>query len=213
MTAHTQNTFLKWAVSKKGKAPFLASALLAEFAFLKIVHEGAWIFTNVLVSWNYLMHCLRQHIPDCELLTTDYSCLLLSVSAVCNLLFVLGEWLSKSKGFRAAFSLNASSVPPGPDPKPTESTRKAPLTLSGCGPAQDGCGILSAHKEYTVTTPSEGKNPFLQTAHYCWERGSTNRHEGDWSHCQSNIHRCCSQLSFVLCPQHMGARSTSICSS
>lgn len=113
------------------------------------------------------MHCLRQHISGCELLTTDYSCLLLPVSAVCNLLFVLGEWLSKSRVFRAALSLNASSVSPGPDPKPTESTRKVPLILSGCGPAQDGCGILSAHEEYTVTTPSVGKNPFLQTSHYC----------------------------------------------
>lgn len=112
------------------------------------------------------MHCLRQHIPDCELLTTDYSCLLLPVSAVCNLLFVLGEWLSKSQGFRAALSLNASSVPPGPYPKPTESAGKAPRALS-CGPAQGGCGILSAHEEYTATTPSEGKNPFLQTSHYC----------------------------------------------
>lgn len=122
-----------------------------------MIHKQAWIFTNVLVSWNYLMHCLRQHIPDCELLTTDYSCLLLPVSAVCNLLFVLGEWLSKSWGFGAALSLNASSVPPGPDPKPTEFTRKVPLTLSACGPAQDGWGILSAHEENTVTTPSEGK--------------------------------------------------------
>lgn len=170
----------KWAVSKKGKVLFLASALLAELAFLKFIHEQAWIFTNVLVSWNYLMHCLRQHIPDCELLTTDYSCLLLPVSAICNLPFVLGEWLSKSRGFRAALSLNASSVPPGPDPKPTEFTRKVLLTLSGRGPAQDGCGILSAHEEFIVTTPSEGKNPFLQTSHRCKERGSTNR-VGDWS--------------------------------
>lgn len=133
----------KWAVSKKGKVLFLASALLAELAFLKIIHEQAGIFTNVLVSWNYLMHCLRQHIPDSELLTTDYSCLLLPVSAVCNVLFVLGEWLSESQGFRAALSLDASSVPPGPGPKPTESTRKVPLTPSGCGPAQGGCGILT----------------------------------------------------------------------
>lgn len=123
------------------------------------------------------MHCLHQHIPDCDLLTTDYSCLLLPVSAVCNLLFVLGEWLSKSRGFRAALSLNASSVPPGPDPKPSEFTRKVPLPLSGCGPAQDGCGILSAHEQNAVTTPSEGKNPFLQTSHYCWERGSTESKE------------------------------------
>lgn len=125
------------------------------------------------------MHCLRQHIPGCGLLTTDYSCLLLPVSAVCNLLFVLGEWLSKSRGFRAALSLNASSVPPGADPRPTESTRKVPLTLSGCRPAQDGCGILSAHEEYAVTTPSVGKNPFLQTSHYCQERGSISRVKGD----------------------------------
>lgn len=105
------------------------------------------------------MHCLRQHIPDCELLTTDYSCLLLPVSAICNLPFVLGEWLSKSRGFRAALSLNASSVPPGPDPKPTEFTRKVLLTLSGRGPAQDGCGILSAHEEFIVTKIHSYKHP------------------------------------------------------
>lgn len=90
------------------------------------------------------MHCLCQHISGCELLTTDYSCLLLPVSAVCNLLFVPGEWLSKSWGFRAALSLDDSSVPTGPDPKPTEFTRKVPLILSGFAPAQDGCAILSA---------------------------------------------------------------------
>lgn len=101
------------------------------------------------------MHCLCQHISGSELLTTDYSCLLLPVSAVCNLLFVLGEWLTKSQGFRAALSLDDSSVPTGPDPKSTEFTRNVPLTLSGFGPAQDGCAILSglgAQEKYTVTT-------------------------------------------------------------
>jgi len=79
------------------------------------------------------MHCLCQHISGCELLTTDYSCLLLPVSAVCNLLFVLREWLSKSQGFRAVLSLGDSSEPTGSDPKSTEFTGKVPLILSGFG--------------------------------------------------------------------------------
>lgn len=106
------------------------------------------------------MHCLCQHISGCELLTTDYSCLLLPVSAVCNLLFVLGEWLSKSRGFRVALSIDDSSVPTGPDPKPTEFTRKVSLILSGFERAQDGWAVLSAlgaHEKYTVTTPSASK--------------------------------------------------------
>lgn len=77
---------------QKGRGSFfLQIFFLLKLPFLKIVHKQAWIFTNVLVSWNYLMHCLCQYISGCELLTTYFSCLLLPVSAVPNLLFVLGE--------------------------------------------------------------------------------------------------------------------------
>lgn len=159
------------------------------------------------------MHCLRQHIPDCELLTTGYSCLLLPVSAVCNLLFVLGEWLSKSRGFRAALSLNASSVPPGPDPKPTEFTGKVPLILSACGPAQDGCGILSAHEENAVTTSSEGKKPISTNIPLLLGEREHKQSQRRLKPPPRQYSQMFSQLSFVLCPQCLGARCTSICSS
>lgn len=109
------------------------------------------------------MLCLSQHISGCELLTPDYSCLLLPVSAVGNLLFVLGEWLSKSWGFRAALPLDDSSEPTGPGPKSTEFTGNIPLILSGFGPAQVCCAVLSApgaHEKCTITTPSVSKNQF-----------------------------------------------------
>lgn len=33
--------------------------------FLRIIHKQVWIFTDVLVSWNYRMHCLCQHVSGC----------------------------------------------------------------------------------------------------------------------------------------------------
>ena len=59
-----------------------------------------------------------------ELLTKYCLCLFLPVPVVCNSLFVLGEWLPKSWSFGAALSLADFQVPPGPDPKPSEFTRK-----------------------------------------------------------------------------------------
>lgn len=51
----------KW---KKDRLFFLQNLSCWAY-FLRIIHKQVWIFTDVLVSWNYRMHCLCQHVSGC----------------------------------------------------------------------------------------------------------------------------------------------------
>lgn len=115
---------LKWSASEKRTGYFSCKTFLAELTFWEL-------FIN---RFGFSQMCWLAEIIGCtvyantfqavELLTKDCLCLFLPVPVVCNSLFVLGEWLPKSWSFGAALSLADFQVPPGPDPKPSEFTRK-----------------------------------------------------------------------------------------